>query len=77
MMMILESSLLYALQIQIIIHCYRLSSQADGVINSAVIVALYGGDPQMTSKLEEAVKVVQNTPICIKYALTGEIKGIV
>ncbi|XP_030836087.1 crystallin J1A [Strongylocentrotus purpuratus] len=47
------------------------STDTDGVINSAVIVALYGGDPQMTSKLEEAVKVVQNTPICIKYALTG------
>ncbi|XP_054755149.2 crystallin J1A-like [Lytechinus pictus] len=44
---------------------------ADGVINSSVIVALYGGTPQMIPKLEAMVKVVQNTPICLKFALTG------
>ncbi|XP_071499977.1 crystallin J1A-like [Diadema antillarum] len=44
------------------------SSDCDGVDNTVVMAALYGGTPELMSKVEDMVKVVQNNPLCLKYS---------
>ena len=55
---------------------FLFDQQMDCVLNSAVLVALYAGSPELASKVEDMTRVLQNWDIPVKYSALGKFSDL-